>query len=504
VTGGPADLVDAILDPRPDQAAVGLIDGRGRPRTRGWVARRVRGLAAGLRADGLEPGDGVLFSIRPSADSIVAALAIVAAGGTVIFADPGGGHRLFSARMRLARPRWAAAESLLYAAGSRGPLRAVARTRGLLLPDLGGLDVRHLHSGPRLPGVPKAAKRLEALIRADGPVPAPADPAAPAVVVFTSGTTARPRAVVHTRGSLAAAGSLLAACCPVGPGHVVHTEQLMLGLPALAAGATWSLPRTGGSPARFAAELAERGATCTFAVPVDLARVLDVVPRLPDRLAHVLLGAAPVPPALLRRVTHATGPGTRILSVYGMTEILPVAVTDAAAKLDWRGTGDLVGRPLPGVRVRIGDRGELHAAGPNQAAYLGEPPRAEIATGDRARVEPDGRIVLEGRLKDMLIRGHFNLYPGLYEPVVAALPGVAEAAFAGLPDPATGDETVVLALVATAGADPVTLPALVKARLPGLIDADALPDRIVVVPALPRSGRSRKLDRVALTALVRP
>lgn len=112
--------------------------------------------------------------------------------------------------------------------------------------------------------------------------------------------------------------------------------------------------------------------------------------------------------------------------------------------------------------------------------------------------------MLEGRLKDMLIRGHFNLYPGLYEPVVAALPGVAEAAFAGLPDPATGDETVVLALVATAGADPVTLPALVKARLPGLIDADALPDRIVVVPALPRSGRSRKLDRVALAALVRP
>ncbi|MFC6934522.1 hypothetical protein ACFQHO_32050 [Actinomadura yumaensis] len=94
----------------------------------------------------------------------------------------------------------------------------------------------------------------------------------------------------------------------------------------------------------------------------------------------------------------------------------------------------------------------------------------------------------------MLIRGKFNLYPGLYEPAIAALDGVAEAAIVGVPDPETGDEQVVLAVVGDAAG--------LARRLPGVIDHDALPDRIVELPELPRSGRGRKLDRERLRALV--
>jgi acyl-CoA synthetase (AMP-forming)/AMP-acid ligase II len=171
------------------------------------------------------------------------------------------------------------------------------------------------------------------------------------------------------------------------------------------------------------------------------------------------------------------------------------------------GRGDLVGAPLPGVSVRLDDDGQLHAAGPNLAAgYLGRPPAQppEQATGDLALIDGDGRIVLLGRAKDMLIRGRFNLYPGLYEPAVANLPGVAEAAFVGLPDEATGDEQVVLALVPAPGTDPAALPGLVRERLPGLIDAAALPDRVVTVAGLPTAGRSAKLDRAALATSLRP
>jgi acyl-CoA synthetase (AMP-forming)/AMP-acid ligase II len=297
----------------------------------------------------------------------------------------------------------------------------------------------------------------------------------------------------------------------------------MLGLPALAAGATWSLP---GAPDRLAAELAERRVTHTFCVPVRLAALLDrIAPdragldraglgrtgrgrtgsgrtgRLPGTLRHLLLGSAPAPPALLRRAV-AAAPHAHVTSIYAMTEALPVALASADQKLDYldHAEGDLLGAPLPGVKVRAAADGELFVAGPHLAArYLGGPMIDEVATGDLGRVDPDGRIVLLGRKKDMILRDGFNIYPGLYEPALAALPGVAEAAIVGLTDPATGDEEVVLAVVPRDGFDRAGF----TAALPDVVDGGALPDRVVVLDALPRSGRAGKLDRAALRAAVR-
>ncbi|MEV4412507.1 class I adenylate-forming enzyme family protein [Catellatospora sp. NPDC049609] len=529
------ELVLAQAARTPDATA--LIAGDGARLSYGELRRRVLAVRGGLRAAGLRPGDGVLFSVRPSLDSLVLAVAVVAAGGHVIFADPGAGPEMFSARMRLARPRWSAAESLLYAASRLGPVRAYARRRGLLLPNLSRLDVqRHLHTGRWLPGVPRGSLSLDALLRqapaeadspsgppghaaagsaaslgrlpphaaAPGQADVPVDPQAAAAVIFTSGTTAHPRAVVHTQASLTAALELLRARVPLGPGDVVHTDQLMLGLPTLISGACWSLPPLGAPPAAFLAQLHERGATHTYAVPVQLAEVLDAGP-LPDSLRFVLLGSAPAPTPLLRRAV-AAAPGAEVLSIYAMTEILPVAIATAAEKIAHTASGasgDLVGAPLPGVAARLAGDGELLLAGPNRCAgYLGDPPPDWLPTGDLARLDDQGRIVLAGRKKDMLIRGSFNLYPGLYEPAVCALPAVAEAAFVGLPDPAHGDERVVLAVVADAPDAAAALPARLRRELPDVIDHAALPDEIVVLPALPRAGRARKLDRPALRRLI--
>jgi acyl-CoA synthetase (AMP-forming)/AMP-acid ligase II len=473
---------------------------------------RVAATAAGLRAAGLADGDRVLFSVRPGPAGVVLALGIVAAGGTVVFADPGAGPRLFAARLALAAPRWAAAESLLYAAALPG-VRALARRRGLLLPDYAALPVRHLHAGRRLPGVPRGALSADRLAAAPAAALDPAPrPGAEALVVFTAGTTAEPRAVVHTRGSLGAGLTVLAGACALGPGDTVHTDQLMLGLPALVAGAHWTMPpygfRPAADPARYAAGLA--GASHSFCVPADAAAVLDAVEAgrvaAPAGLRCLLLGGAPVLPPLLRRARRLL-PGTRVLAVYGMTEILPVAVVDAADKLAHDGDGDLVGAPLPGVRARIADGGELVVAGPNLCrGYLGGPPLGEHRTGDLARLDA-GRIVLVGRAKDMIIRGRTNIYPGLYEPTIAALPGVVQAALVGLPDE-VGDERVVLAVVpAGAAGPPRRLPghpvaASVAAALPAVMDAAALPDGVVAVAAIPVAGRTRKPDRAALRTLL--
>jgi acyl-CoA synthetase (AMP-forming)/AMP-acid ligase II len=544
MSGQMIDIVDGVLEAaRRDPARIAIIDRRGRPTTYGELYRRVSVVRDALAAE-LRPGDGVLFAVRSGPDAVALALGAVAAGGMLVLADPGLAPEVLTWRLTTIRPRWVVAESLLYTLS--GPLRSLARRRGLLLPrlrdPLPGHRVGHLVTGPRLPGVPRGAVRLRRLLRAasgDAPVPlrgldvraprasgtaGPLDDGGtvgvtgmhgaarhqssapdargaggtdgqPAVVAFTSGTTGRPRGVVHTRGSLAAGLALFRTVVPLAPGDIVHTDQLMLGLPALLAGATWSLP--GHRP--FARELAERRATHAFCVPVHLDRILRDSPELPASLRHLLLGAAPAPPAVLRRAI-ATAPGAEVLSVYAMTEALPIAVASAEEKLA-HAEGDLLGMPLPGVEVRIAADGELHVSGPHLAkGYLGEPDLWEVATGDLVRLDALGRLVLLGRKKDMILRDGVNIYPGLYEPAIAALPGVAEAAIVGLADPETGDEEVVLAVVPADGFDERTL----RRSLPEIVDAAALPDRIVPMAALPRSGRADKLDRAALRALVNP
>ncbi len=519
-----------------------------RPReiTYGELARQVTATAAALRAAGLERGDRLLFSIRPRPEGVVLALGAVLAGGSIVFVDPGSTPELFAARCAAAAPRFAATEALLYAL-STGPLRPIARSRGLLLPEYARLDVRHLYSGLRLPGVPRGAVRVARLAAgadgvhrsgADGVLPGGTDDEA--LVVFTSGTTADPRAVVHSVGSLAAASHLLVGVHALEPDEVVHTDQMLLGLPALLAGATWSIPsrppgrdvrafvaqggwgdvRRGEPRAREvrAGAVPRSPAPSTFLVPADVTALLDATEAgaVPHLAGTVLVGGAPVTKALLTRA-RAVLPGVRWVAVYGATEMLPIAAVEAADKLAYDGDGDLVGAPLPGVEVRV-DEGELVVRGPSlMRGYLGDDPVAEHRTGDLARIDADGRIALLGRTRDMIIRGTVNIYPGLFEPRVAALPGVGEAVLVGLPRD-DGDERVALALTA-ARPGPTTTPARppssatdvrvvpdsalvrsVQAALPSVLDHGALPDVVVEVLALPLAGRSRKPDRRALAA----
>jgi acyl-CoA synthetase (AMP-forming)/AMP-acid ligase II len=516
----------------------------------------IRATADGLCHEGMRPGDRVLFSVRPGTDAVILALGIVLAGGTVVFADPGAGEALFRARTALAAPRWVAAESLLYFASS-GPLRPIARRRGLDLPAYARIvpDARHLYSGSWLPGVPRGALptsrwlsrpqsgrietlglsrpqsgRIETLglsrpqsgriettpasYPGDGFDTRPSGATQPAggrgsdeaLIVFTSGTTEAPRAVVHTRGSLGA-GLADVAAGSMRAGQRVVTDQLMVGIPALIAGAHWILPAPGldpgASPKRYLGLLPDAEVLFTPPAALDaILRLLDDAPHLaPRRLETLILGGAPVLRPLLERA-FARFPGVAIRSVYGMTEILPVAIADGAEKLARADAeGDYAGRLVSSVRARL-DAGELVLSGPGLAAgYLGEPALTEVRTGDLARLDGD-ELVLLGRTKDMFIRGTQNVYPGLYEPVIAGLPGVREAVMTGVPD-AIGDDRIVVLVVPEHDA-PASLDARhplarsVARALPGLIDAGVIPDAVFASPELPRTGRSRKLDRAAI------
>jgi len=501
-----SDVVAEILAraaERPDEVAI--IDPDGALTTYGELGAWVRAIRHGLLARGLSPGDGVLFAVRTSATAIALFLGVLAAGGVVIAADSAVGPALVSARMRAYRPRWLIAESALYTFSVVGFLRSLGRRRGWSLPDLrqpmGEPGVRSVYCGRWLPGVPRGAIRVDDLVQRASTEVGAVDPNAPAFIVFTSGTTEQPKGVVHTLGSMIAAVRMLGEQIPFGPGDVMHTDGVFQGLPALVSGARLSIAKPSASARRFAEDLVERRATHAYGVPVHLAEVFDVLPRWPDRVRYLLMGSAPAAPAVLRKAMAAV-PGGQVLSVYAMTEAIPLAIARAEDKLAHTEAGlpgDLLGTPSPGVTARIAVDGELLVSGPNVCTgYLGQGPLAEVPTGDRARLDEHGRIVLLGRKKDMLIRGSYNIYPGLYESSIALLPGVVEAAMVGLPDPVTEDETVVLAVVADPAVDADVLTRRLRRRLPSVIDAEALPDRIVVLPELPRSGRSRKLDRARL------
>jgi acyl-CoA synthetase (AMP-forming)/AMP-acid ligase II len=187
-----------------------------------------------------------------------------------------------------------------------------------------------------------------------------------------------------------------------------------------------------------------------------------------------------------------------------MTEMVPVAWIDSREKLAWPGDGDVVGRPVPGVEARIVGE-ELELRGPNTfLGYVGMERVDWHRTGDNVRIDDEGRIVLMGRAKDMLIRDDFNLDPGLYEPTISRIDGVGACVIIGVPDPETADERVLLYVEPDPAAGGLTSDELHKRVERGIrsgdtrIDVQALPDEIRVVEQLPRSGRSHKIDRKAL------
>lgn len=182
--------------------------------------------------------------------------------------------------------------------------------------------------------------------------------------------------------------------------------------------------------------------------------------------------------------------------MYALTELFPAAAVEEAEKSAFTGPGDLVGAPLPGVRTDLGPDGELLLTGPGaRHRYLGEEPDPWVRTGDRAALGADGRIVLAGRLKDMVLRRAENIYPGLYEPALH-LPGVELAVLVGIPA-GDGDERLVALVQPVRGTDPGRLRAALEGPL-GRMGA-ARPDA-VLFGEVPLAGRSRKPDRTAASA----
>lgn len=436
---------------------------------------RILGLAAHFAKMGVQPGERALVLVPPGGDLPAAVLALVWIGAVPVLLEPEQAPGAWAARVARAAPAWVVVDPRLpWIWGVPGLLPLLRRLRPV-------------------PGRPAEGRLLPLPARAAGEPPALARaPDDPALVLFTSGTTSAPRAVVHTHGNLQAfldGVDRVAEGLPM-ESYLAETPQQIFY--ALLRRSTCHLVLGQGEARlkRTLALLASGRVEAWFGSPWTWVRWLDEGRPVPPGLRAVMLGSAPVTRPFLRRLLAALPEQTVVRCLYGLTELGPACLVDAATKRDWAGEGDLVGPPLPGVSVDIRGGGDIWLASPALAAsYLGEGPVGPwLDTGDLGALGPAG-LVLHGRRKDMILRRGVNLYPGVLEPLL--LTHVTEAALVGVYDAAREDERVVLAYVGPEGFD--------AAPLLG----DAAPDHTLRLDALPRAGRQHKVDRVALRELAR-
>ncbi|MET8568954.1 class I adenylate-forming enzyme family protein [Streptomyces sp. NPDC004783] len=479
------DTLDRALRRHPERPAVLGTTRTGAVRTRatcGDLTDLADRCAAALHARGVARGGTVGVAVRPGPRALAVMLAAHRLGARVAVLDPGAGPDVLRARLALARPDVVLADATAQAVA--GWARPLARRARLALPDLAELGPVAT-VGPRLPG---CAPALDAGVRAV-PLPPPVDGDGDAVVVFTSGTTSRPRAVVHTRSSLAAGMDTVAELVRPEAGRPVLGGTFFVLVPSLASGAPVALPaRCARVLSRQVRRLAPQA---TYLTPPQLRRLLAEGGRFTGR---VWTGSAPASAGLLTRVKRAGA--DEAWGVYALTELFPAAAAEQADKAAFTGEGDLVGAPLPGVTAKTDAAGELLLSGPAaRDRYLGEDPQPWVATGDRARLD-GGRIVLEGRAKDMVLRNAENIYPGLYEPALH-VPGVELALLVGVPA-GDGDERLVAVVQPDPGADHGAL----RTALAGPLErmGSARPDAVLFA-GIPLSGRSLKPDRAATARL---
>ena len=301
-------------------------------------------------------------------------------------------------------------------------------------------------------------------------------------IVATSGTTGRARHVELTMSGLVASAAGVHAALAVDP--LRDRWLACLPLHSIAGLAIVARSYISETPVvvhpRFDAHaVAQASAACSLVslVPTTLHRLLDVDPPAARRFRRLLIGGAPLPEELTRRATQA---GVNIVTTYGLTETGGGCVHD--------------GHPLPGVEIDLAPgTSEILVRGPVVMRGYRDIPAAHdtwrddwLRTGDVGRWEPDGRLTVVDRIKDLVITGGVNVSPVAVEVACRGATGIDDLAIIGIPDPEWG-ERVVACVVPSVPSNPPSLDALRAAGTANGLLAAELPREIRVVASIPRT-----------------
>ena len=337
--------------------------------------------------------------------------------------------------------------------------------------------------------------------------------AEPVAMLYTSGTTGKPKGAMLTTENLISNARALTDIWGFSSGDVLvhalpifHVHGLFIALHcALLSGCEVRfLPRFDADAVRTALH----GATTMMGVPTFYSRLLAHPEFSAGDCSSMRLfisGSAPLTEAVHHAFADRTG--HRILERYGMTETGMIT----SNPLHGERIAGTVGYPLPDVSVRVADErgapcpvgevGTVEVAGPNVfAGYWGMPDKTAASfrddgyfiTGDLGSLSDDGRLTLSGRGTDLIISGGLNVYPKEIEMVLDEIEGVEESAVIGVVHPDLGD-----AVVAVLVADPSFDVAAVAAALDGRLARFKHPKHVAVVSELPRNAMG-KVEKVAL------
>jgi long-chain acyl-CoA synthetase len=470
--------------------------------TYGELHERVDRVTGALQGAGIGAGDRVALVLGTTPAFVEAYAGVLRAGAAFVPLLPG----LAPDELRHA----------LADAGARvvivGPERAAAVAA--LRDELPDLELLVAVDDPAQPTERDGAVDYEAWL-ADADEPVFVERAADdlAALVYTSGTTGRPRGAMLTRGNLAAnQDQSLAGRFEVDGDDVVllvlplaHIYALNVGLgTAITVGATMVLLERF-EPAASLAVIARRRVTLVLGAPPLYVAWLASDALADADLSSVRLavsGAAPLGVPTLERFRTATG--LTIEEGYGLTEASPSVASTSMADAAVAGS---VGLPLPGIELRLvdadgedvddGDPGEVWVRGANvfqgywrdeAATAAALTPDGWLRTGDVGIRDDAGMLRLVDRLRDLIIVSGFNVYPREVERVLEDDPAVAEAAVVGVPHPLTG-ETVVASVVARSDAE-VDVEAL-AARCRERLARYKCPTSIEAVPVLPYTATGK-------------
>lgn len=474
------------------------------------LQERVGRLARGLGRLGLRPGDRVAVLLGNSIEWILCDLGAGAAGAVFVglntwYREPDLAFVLSHCGARAV----ICADQLF----GRPVLNLVRRVRAAC-PEL-----RHIIVvGPTSNADVISFAEVEQLGVEPGTLPA-VRPNDPANILYTSGSTARPKGVVLHHGNLIENGLAIG-----DRQHVGHGDVLWLGVPlffsfgaanalmvALTHGVTVILQDH--FDAGHALDLiAEHGCSMYYGMPHMTQALIDEQARAPRDIKSLVTGLTLGPPEAIR-MTAELVPG--ICNIYGLTETYGnCAVTDRYDDLELRATSQ--GEPLPGFEVRVvepetgealppGEIGRLMVRGRVFSGYYGDAEATAAAfseegwfdTGDLGSLGPDNRVRYAGRLKEMIKVGGINVSPLQVEEAILGAPGVRQAHVVGCPHPDRGE--VPVAFVEWKEGAVVDLEA-VLAHCRRELPSYAVPLRIVPCrdEELPRTatGKVRRLDLV--------
>ena len=440
-----------------------------------------------LVALGVSPGDRVAVQVDKSPEALFLYLGCLRAGCTYLPLNTAYKPAELDYFLENAQPT-----VLVCRPSALETARELARARG----------VAHLYS-LAADGTGTLVERAEAAGERFATVNRQADDVA--VILYTSGTTGRPKGAMITHGNLAANGLALQEAWDWRREDVLlhalpifHIHGLFVACHSVLLGGSKMifLPR-------FDAETVLRHlpqSSVLMGVPTFYTRLLAQPGLDRDACRHMRLfisGSAPLLEQTFAEFQQRTG--HTILERYGMTE----TGMNASNPVDGAHRPGTVGLPLPGVEVRVvdaadrplavGEVGGLQVRGANVfKGYWRMPEKTAeeftgdgwFRTGDIGRIDQDGYVAIVGRAKDMVISGGYNVYPKEIEVLIDALEGVAESAVIGLPHPDLGEAvTAVIVLRPGAKLEEAAVVAALKPRIAGY----KVPKRVLFVESLPRN-----------------